>query len=346
MRLLPFPAPAQRAPNALRYEGRPGHVESWFWRANDPDRPRALWLKVTILAPLSGPALAESWFVWFDGEKRRLLGHRTTVPFSEASFGAGAEPRLLAAGFDIETSPIGRARGALRASFGEAAFDLSVAPERSPIAEPLALLRGKALREGPFPRSKLLTPLPAARLSGSVTLPDGPVAIDGWPGMQGHNWGREHAFEYAWGQCLFPRAGGAPEAMLEGFTGRVCVAGRLTPWMSALLVRRGEEELRFDRLLDFWRQRSEVGGERWTLALRGPDGEARLRMEAAGRPTACLGYRNPDGRLSYCFNSKLAEVRLQLQPRRGGAFELYSEHGGALELLRREPGPAAGIEPI
>ncbi len=37
--------------------------------------------------------------------------------------------------------------------------------------------------------------------------------------MQGHNWGREHAFEYAWGQCLFPATELAPESMLEGFYG-------------------------------------------------------------------------------------------------------------------------------
>ena len=47
----------------------------------------------------------------------------------------------------------------------------------------------------------------------------------------------------------------------------------------------------------------------------------------------CLGYFNPDGRLSYCLNSKLAHVRLEVEPRHGDAFVLTSEHGGALEFL-------------
>ena len=38
--------------------------------------------------------------------------------------------------------------------------------------------------------------------------------LTAWDGMQGHNWGREHAFEYAWGQCFFPAGDGAPEAIL------------------------------------------------------------------------------------------------------------------------------------
>ena len=54
------------APNVLRYAGRPGHVESYFLRANDPDRPRAIWLKVTVFAPLHGEAQVESWLVYFD----------------------------------------------------------------------------------------------------------------------------------------------------------------------------------------------------------------------------------------------------------------------------------------
>jgi hypothetical protein len=127
--------------------------------------------------------------------------------------------------------------------------------------------------------------------------------------------------------------------MLEGFTARVRVAGRLTPRISCLIVREGDRSFRFDRLVDLWRQDAEMTADRWSLRMSGSDGEARLEMDATGRPMACLGYRNPDGRLSYCFNSKLARVRLQVQPCRGAAFARESEHGGALEFLRHQPDP-------
>ena len=195
------------------------------------------------------------------------------------------------------------------------------------------------LREGPFPKLKLVTPFPSLRFTGRVTLPDETVELAGWTGMQGHNWGREHAFEYAWGQCVFPSSGGQPEAMVEGFTGRVMIAGRLTPRVSALVVRRGVELYRFDRLFELWRQDATLDADRWTVRVAGADGEARLEMDASGRPMACLGYPNPDGKLSYCLNSKLARVKLQVQPARGGAFECTSAHGGALEFLRSTPDP-------
>src|SRR5205823_5286703 len=75
--------------NGCRYSGRPGHVESWFVRANDPAASRALWLKMTILAPLHGPAVAETWFIWFDGERGATLAHKDTVPIAGASFEHG-----------------------------------------------------------------------------------------------------------------------------------------------------------------------------------------------------------------------------------------------------------------
>ena len=50
----------------------------------------------------------------------------------------------------------------------------------------------------------------------------------------------------------------------------------------------------------------------------------------------CLGYDNPDGERSYCFNSKLAEVTLEVRPADGASFTCTSAHGGALEFLRRQ----------
>ncbi|MSQ83432.1 MAG: hypothetical protein EXR77_11185 [Myxococcales bacterium] len=73
---------------------------------------------------------------------------------------------------------------------------------------------------------------------------------------------RVAAAEYAWGQCLFDGA------MVEALTGRIRVAGRLTPPISALVVRTAEREWRFDALLDLWRQDAVIGERVWTLQMR------------------------------------------------------------------------------
>jgi len=328
------------SPNRLRYAAQPGHVESYFIRANDPARPRAVWLKVTVFAPLEGEAQVESWFIFFDESRPSPVAGRETARFrAEAFTPAGGRDRASACRLTLTLGSHGSARGSVRAATGDAVVDLTWIPGPDAISAPLSLLRGRLLQGGPFPRSKLLTPFPALSLSGHIDVGNERVVLDGWPGMQGHNWGREHAFEYAWGQCLFPATEREPDTMLEGFTARVQIGGRTTPRVSCLVVQRGDRTFRFDRLFDLWRQAATLEPQRWTLRMRGTAGEARLEMDASGRPMACLGYRNPDGTTRYCENSKLARVRLQVQPRRGAAFACESAHGGALEFLRAKKDP-------
>jgi hypothetical protein len=324
--------------NALRFAGQRGHVESYFLRANHPTRPLAIWLKATVLAPLEGPALAESWFIWFDGEKGTTFAHKQTQPFEQAAFVGDGAPGLDVTGPGVNFSlrAAGAATGTVPGKDGTARFDLSWKQDESPIGQRLSIFPWRVLRSGPFPKAKLLTPLPSLRFSGTVELPEGTQTLTDWPGMQGHNWGKEHTFEYAWGQCLFP----TDDAMVEGFSARVKLAGQTSPRMSALIVRKGGRVFRFDAMFDTWRQKAEVSADRWALSMRGSDGEAVLEMDASNRrtqPMVCLGYDNPSGERSYCFNSKLAAVKLVVRPSDGASFTCKSAHGGALEFLRREP---------
>ncbi len=331
---------ASRPPNACRFvDTLPGHVESYFLRANDPRRPRAIWLKATILQPRSGPPVAESWGIFFDGDENRTLAHRETRPLSSSTFPDPREAKIAVAGCTFSLSPAGSSAGELESPRGKLAWNLSWTREPSRMGEPLSLYPHPALVEGPFPKTKILTPLPALFFSGTIAAAGETIAVDRWPGMQGHNWGAEHPWEYAWGQCLFPNSSGGLEAMVEGFSGRLRLAGRTTPALSALVVRRHDRTFRFDRLLDLWRQTARITDRTWTLAMRGGDGEVELSMDAGAQPIACLGYRNPDGRLSYCLNTKLARVHLKLKPKSAAPLELESAHGGALEFLRHAPDP-------
>ena len=314
--------------NALRYAAQgDGHVESWFLRANDPDRRRALWLKTTLLEPHAGPPVAETWCCTFDGED--TWGARETVPVAEARL----DGPLVVAGCEMDLQA-----GTLRGTLGDRSWDLRFRSV-GPIGEPLCMMPTRRMATWPVPRSKLFTPMPALSFSGTMRWGDRALELDGWHGMQGHNWGKEHAHTYAWGQCLFADDEGV-FAMVEAFSGKLEMAGRLTPWISGMVVRRGDRVYRWDRLVDLWNQDAEVGRSRWRLRLRGPDGEAELRMGTRPEEMVVLGYGNPDGVLSYCHNSKLADVELVVNPRDDDGFTLRSRHGGALELLSRELHPA------
>lgn len=323
--------------NACRYEQRPGHVESWFIRANDPSSPRALWLKMTILAPLHGAPVAETWLIWFDGTSGQTLAHKQTVPLAEALF---SQATIRVGPCRFEWGSPSRVSGELQTRAGPVSYQL----ELQSLEAPLCLFPSRALLRTAIPRAKTVTPGPVIKLNGELRLPGETVSVANWYGSQGHNWGQEHTFEYAWGQCVFAPDANGPLTMVEGYSARVKVGGGVLPRMSGLVVRRGDDEYRFDRTFDFFRQEATLTPRRWTVRLRSSAGEARLRIDASERPMVCLGYENPNGEMSYCFNSKLSQVLLEVRPTKGAEFHCRSEHSGALEFLRRTA--ESGLEVI
>jgi hypothetical protein len=312
------------ADNAPRWRAGTDHVESWFVRANHPTLPRAVWVKSTVLCRADGTTLAETWCSVFDGRRT-------------AAFRAEAVPAEPALG---TSDSGGTSHGALGPPGAGVEWDLAFTRVRGSWADPICLLPSARLVDGPFPKSKLLTPFPVATFAGGLTWAGERWELDGWLGMQGHNWGAAHSPEYAWGQCLFPEQ----EAVVEAVTGRIELGRRNSPLFSMLVLRRGDDELRFDRIVDRWRQRPELDFPRWSLGIHGRDGRVELEMTGDPGAMVCLGYDNPARSRSYCLNSKTAAVRVRVEPRHGAAYELTSEYGGALEFLGPDPEPS--VQPV
>ncbi|KAA1415437.1 hypothetical protein F0U44_20825 [Nocardioides humilatus] len=325
--------------NLPRYRPGTDHVESWFVRANDAASARSIWLKATVLTRRDGTSLVQAWCSTFDDDRTQAFC--TEVPLADATFSANELGTFIDLGvlwLDLGPDQI-RTGGALEHDGSRVDWDLTLVRTPGPLGRPLSLLPSDRLVEGRLPSNKLLTPFPSGTCAGRMSLDGVSWDLDGWSGMQGHNWGVAHSPEYAWGQCLFLEDGTAV-GMVEAASGRTEIGRRRSPLVSMLVVRHRDQEYRFDRLIDLWRQRPEIVFPQWTLAMRGPHGRAELRM--TGRPSrmVCLDYSNPARPTSYCLNSKTAEVELHVEPTREPAFTLRSEHGGALEFLSDQPEPS------
>ena len=199
---------------------------------------------------------------------------------------------------------------------------------------PMFLFPFKRMLSGGLPKSKLVTPAPLLQVSGQVRWEDECIEVRDWVGMQGHNWGREHSPEYAWGQAWF--GGADPTCIVEGFTARTRVGGFMSPRLSCLVVRTQTREFRFDR---FWRLRSHqgtLGDQSWRVSMMNDEARVCLWMDATPSQSVCLRYQNPDGRDLYCFNSKNARVHLWLETHAGLVLS-YRATNGALEFLRPQP---------
>ena len=333
------------AQNAPRFSVPSDHVESWFLRANDPLAPRAVWLKATVLLKRDGTSLAQAWISVFDGN--RTLAICQDVPWGEAGFDADAAGhQFRVGGLQMQLdSESGATNGELESPRGSVSWALSFDRHPGPLGRPMCLFPSERLIDAGFPRNKLLTPFPLARFSGNLTWNHETWDLSGWHGMQGHNWGTAHSPEYAWGQCVFTSSDPTgPVAVVEAASGRIELGRRQSPLMSMMVVRHGDQEYRFDRIIDLWRQKPRLEFPAWHLEMRGSQGTAALGMTGSPSRMVCLAYQNPRRETSYCLNSKTSPVSLAVAPRKGPAFQLSSPHGGALEFLRPEQSP--DVQPV
>jgi len=298
-----------------------GHVESYFLKINDPKGERALWVKATILARTLGEPVAESWAIAFERSKPPIA-RKATIPFSQARFSKGA--------IDIELPTLSMTSARVAGEHGSAlSFDFAIEDATPPLFHYM-----KRFYEGRFPSSKLMSPMPNLRARGEARVGDRVWKIDGWRGLLGHNWGRGHAFAYAWGHCNVWDED--VDLVFEGTSGRVRVGPVLIPTTTVLVVRLNGETHALNHVSELARNKGSMTFRRWRFSARGPTLSVSGELFAETDDMVGLHYENPDGAMTYCLNSKLASARISLEPR-GGLPIVVNSRAAALEIGTRDP---------
>jgi hypothetical protein len=312
--------------NAVRYDpgSARGHVESHFLKLNDADGRCALWLKATILRRLGEPAVAEGWAIAFD----RQTGHvavKQVVPFESAVF----SPHTLDIRFaEVRFEP-GSTRGVLRAGGNRIEWSLAFEGQAAAFVPLPERLYGDHLGT-----SKLVTPHPDLRFTGSYRVGDRLVAVDGWRGMQGHNWGRRHARAYGWVHCNVWQD--ADALVLEGITAQVALGPVSSPPISALIVTHGGVRHAFTPPQSLWRARGRITPRGWEFRAASRSARVSGSFSADTDDFVGLHYENPDRAMTYCLNSKIArgQVRLEVD---GRPAVVANTRAAALEIGTHDP---------
>ncbi len=322
---------ADNASRTPRGEHEP-HVESHFVKATSADATRALWIKHTLLVRPRGPSVAEVWAVAFDAERGPVAAAKRTHPLGDARF--ELEPFRYAIGTSVlsDTS----AAGAVASGAHSLSWSLEWAPNGAPF-HPYPLER---MYTGPFPRTKTLTPHPDVRIGGRLDVDGETWELDGWPGMQGHNWGPRHSERYAWAHanCW---DGGHDDVWLEIAAVRIRVGGLLLPWLGTGAIHVGGQAHRFDGPRAILSPTVDVGTRHYRTSLRARGARIFLDARAETNALAGLHYESPDGTMTHCLNSKLAHATVRLERAGHPPLELVT-HALALEI--GTPDPRHGVE--
>jgi hypothetical protein len=292
------------------------HVESYFFKLNAPPskkttKAEALWIKATIYAPQIAPerAVAETWAIAFDPQSRHVAT-KDTVDLTEAVF-PWHSPHLRVADLIIDQT---RISGAVEGHGHCIELDLNLSfGDHGVQNRPMVPFFHPAMYTLPFPRTKLVTPRPTFRINGSYRVDGKRISVEGWPAMQGHNWGTAHAPSYAWCHCNHWHE--TQDLVFEGLTAHLSLGRWLSPPLTLICVRYKGKNHYFNTPLALVGNRGSIGRLRWRFQATGPQGEITGALESPPTDFVGLYYRNPDGSVIHCLNSKIARAEVELKLR-------------------------------
>jgi Tocopherol cyclase len=317
--------------DGLQFDLHSPHVESYFLKANDPTGARAIWLKMTVLCTNAGRRVAEAWAITFERGKRPS-GAKARVAFEDAWFSRETIGARIA-NCELDAT---RAKGSLGAGPQAIEFDLSIHNAMAGMypLEPWVY----AL---PISSNKPTSPLPDARISGTIRTHGQTWTLDGWHGLLGHNWGKAHTHAYAWAQCN--AWDDHDDVVFEMGIGKARVG--LIPIPTITIINLRVRGVRYDlsTLADVRNSRGDFDFR--SAHLKGHNELVSVQGEfhAETVDTAGLHYENPDGSVCYCLNSKLSTARVEVALRGRAPFVLNSKRA-ALEIGTRNP--EHGVEMI
>jgi hypothetical protein len=281
-----------------------------------------VWVRYTVHVRPGAAPTGSLWFTLFDAAADGPVARKLTV----------AGP--TAGGDWIRVGEAVLRAGAATGAAEDAAWDLRFETSEAPLLH----LPREWMYTAKLPRTKLLSPAPAARFDGRVTVAGRELELDGWRGMVGHNWGAQHAERWIWLHGLTPDGD-----WLDAALGRVRVGPVTTPWVTSGALSMGGERIALGGLGRKTTVDESPTGSRFELAGKG----VRVKGEVSAARKDFVGwvYADPDGPEHHTVNCSVADMRLSVERAGRPAAELVVSGGAAYELGMRERDHGMAIQP-
>jgi len=331
------------SPNALRWNGRPGHYEVYYLTLTDARTGVGVWIRYTMLAPKppsTEPPSCSLWFLAMDPRDGAAptLGRKATYPVE-----------LLGAQVDPFELRVGEARlddQGMEGAFEDVSWRLRWTPAREAYAPVNPVLERLGIAH-----SALVLPHADLSIDGELGFAGQRLELSGARGGQAHLWGTKHASSWAWVHCSdLATLDGEPlmGAFVDGVSATVPRFGRELGPSTPIVGRLQGEDFRSTSPLRILANSSTYGLTGWRFeAVHGARkliGEVTaIRDQLAG-----VTYHDPDGDPAYCYNTETASLRLHLYERArqvgGWAHTAALEAPGRAHFEYAQRTPVPGIE--
>jgi hypothetical protein len=310
-----------------------GHYESFYVKATRPGGGQGIWIRHTVHQRPGEERTASLWFTLFDADQPGPRATKVTVASDRLAAPEGAYIQIA----DALLEP-GRARGEAVTEALATSWDLSF---DSP-SEPFHHLPYEFLYRAPLPRTKLLSPYPDARYTGTVTIDGTAIEVNGWPGMVGHNWGAEHAERWIWIQANELRAG---EGFFDAALGKIKVGPLTTPWVGNAMLRLDGVSHRLGGLDRIRSTRVDDEPTGCSFELTGKDIRVRGRVGSESRNFVAWVYADPVGPEHNTLNCSISDLELTIERKGAEPRRLECIGAAAYEIGMREADHGIPLQP-
>ncbi len=329
-------------PNALTWDGHPGHYEVYYLTVTDRATGIGVWIRYTMVAPVPAtgePATAALWLLVMDPHgEGTILARKATFPIAELH--AQADP------FELRIGAATLSDRGMRGAIDDVAWDLRWEPCRRSYEHVDGLLRRSGLA-----KTVLVLPHADLRIDGSVTLPGEQLELAGARGGQAHLWGSKHASSWAWVHCndfSTPDGTPAPGTFVDAVSVLVPRFGREIGPSTPVLAHVDGRDFQSTSPLRVFANQSTFTLTGWRFEAVDVGRRIVAEVDATREHMAGVTYHDPDGDLAYCYNSETASMRLHVfeRARQVGGWahrQTLVAHGCAhFEFGARDPVP--GLE--
>ena len=321
---------------AARFPGvdrRAGHYESFYVKATRPGGGQGVWIRHTVHKRPGAELTGSLWLTLFDTDAPGPRATKLTVPAARVSAPPGGyidvAGALLAPGV---------ARGEVRTDELEVSWDLRFDDR----ADAWRHLPHERLYRTRLPKTKLLSPHPDARFSGTVTVAGERLEVDAWPGMVGHNWGAEHAERWSWIQANEFRGG---EGFFDAALGRIKVGPLTTPWIATAVLEIDGERHRLGGLSRIRSTRVHDEPTACEFELAGDGLEVRGEVSSEPRNFVAWVYADPVGPEHNTLNCSISDLELTVAGCGAEIRRLRCVGAAAYEIGMRETDHGLALQP-
>lgn len=296
-----------------------GLYESYYFRGTSLDGRYGFWLKHNLLRYVKDRFVAiECALILFDKHTKQVqVVHDKELvsdyEYQALPFMTGRDWDCLeyqfahGSRFSIQDNCL---QGQIQAHDGSASWRLDLTRSH----ESLFHFSPSSLYSLNWPKKKILTREIHLGFSGEITV-NGVTLKAEFIGMNGHNWGTEHAFQYAYANCNIWDKDEA--AYFDGFSAKVKIHGAMTtPYLSMASLKWNDNWYHFNHLQDAWRGGvSKLSDYAWVLKLANATHVLQIDIDGgspATAPWAALNYQHPNRAVSVVKNTKFARGMVRL----------------------------------